>query len=275
LPSEKADGQSELTFYIRPEKGLTARLYQHALDKPECSVSVLVDGPYGGINMQRYEDSDQLLVVSGGSGAGWCLPFIEQMARHRMITADEDKGQVVRTSGKEASAAELGSIRSSSGPLSLRVIMATRDASCRTWFLKAVNELLSKYLSSNSPLNTDIQVEVYLTDKAAQSADLESKLTQDPTSKGLVSSTDKNNVKEEGHGINLLGRELEGRPQLPQIIQEVSNAADIGQSLSVLVCGPTTMQNDVRNAVAEENLKILQGSKTGAIYLHTEHFSWA
>jgi hypothetical protein len=41
------------------------------------------------------------------------------------------------------------------------------------------------------------------------------------------------------------------------------------------VCGPVTMQNDVRNAVAAANLGILRGGKGGGAYLHTEHFSWA
>ncbi|KAL7925673.1 ferric reductase like transmembrane component domain-containing protein [Trichoderma austrokoningii] len=168
-PSEKPGEQSQLTFYIRPEKGFTAKLYQYALDQPGGSIPLLVDGPYGGINMQRYQHSDHVLVVAGGSGAGWCLPFIER----------------------------IGSV------------------------------------------------------------------------------SDEKNFKEEGHNIHALEREFKGRPQLPQIIQEATRVADAGQSLSVFVCGPTTMQNDVRNAVAKENLKILQGSGTGAVYLHTEHFSWA
>lgn len=225
--------------------------------------------------MQRYQDSDHLLVVSGGSGAGWCLPFIETFARHRLTLTDEEQGQVVRIGGKEAPAAERLGNRSSSGPLSLRVILATRDASCRTWFLKAVRELLSKYSEAGSSSNTHIQVEVHLTEKATQLADLENKLTKSPTSKGSVSSTAKNNFREEGRNIDVLEREFEGRPQLPQIIQEAASAAEAGQSLSVFVCGPTTMQNDVRNAVAKENLKIVQGSKTGTVYLHNEHFSWA
>lgn len=271
LPSETTDKQSELTFYIRPEKGFTAKLYQYALEKPGGSLPVLVDGPYGGINMQRYHDSDHLLVVSGGSGAGWCLPFIEQIARHRSISGDEEQGQVARTDGKEAFAAK----RSSSRPLSLRVILATRDVSCRTWFLRAVSELLSRYSGVDSSSNTDINVEVYLTEKAIQTASLERKLAKDPISKELVSSADEKNIRQEGRNIDVLEREFEGRPQLPQIIQEAASIAEAGQSLSVFVCGPKTMQNDVRNAVANENLKVLQGLKAGAVYLHTEHFSWA
>ncbi|PNP43072.1 hypothetical protein TGAMA5MH_05005 [Trichoderma gamsii] len=275
LPSEKPNEQSELTFFIRPEKGFTAMLYRYALENPGGSAPVLVDGPYGGINMQRYQDSDHLLVVSGGSGAGWCLPLIEKIVRHRMISADEEQGQIARPSGKESPAAEGLGNRSNSRPLSLRVILATRDSSCRAWFLRAVSELLSKHSQADSSFNTDFQVEVCLTDKAIQPVNLEHKPATAPMPKGSLSSTDKNNVEEGGRTINVPEREFEGRPQLPQIVQEASSVAEAGQSLSVFVCGPKTMQNDVRNAVAEENLKILQGSTTGAVYLHTEHFSWA
>jgi hypothetical protein len=272
---EKPTERSELTFYIRPEKGFTAKLYQFALEKPGDSVPVLVDGPYGGINMQRYQNSDHLLVISGGSGAGWCLPFIESITRPRMTWADEEQGQAVHTGDKQGPTAERLGNHSTSRPLSLRVILATRDSNCREWFLRGVSEVLSKHSEADSSFNTDIQVEVYLTEKAIQPADLENKPTKDPNAKGSISSAEKNNTREEPRNINMLERDFEGRPQLPQIIQEAASVAEAGQSLSVFVCGPTTMQNDVRNAVAKENLKILQGSKTGAVYLHTEHFSWA
>src|ERR1700761_2927581 len=73
-PSIQPNEQSELVFYIRHQRGFTAKLYQYSLENPGASVPVLVDGPYGGINPQKYDDGDHLLVIAGGSGAGWCLP---------------------------------------------------------------------------------------------------------------------------------------------------------------------------------------------------------
>lgn len=223
--------------------------------------------------MHRYQDSDHLLVISGGSGAGWCLPFIEQIARHRMILADEEQGQAVHTDDDKSPAAKRLGNRSSK-PLSLRVILATRDSSCRTWFLTTVRELLSKHSKADSS-NLNIQIEVYLTGGATQLTDLENQLPEDANSKESTSSTDKKNTREERRNANMIEEGFKGRPQLPQIIQKAASVAEAGQLLSVFVCGPKTMQNDVRNAVAEENLSILKGSRTGAVYLHTEHFSWA
>jgi Ferric reductase NAD binding domain/FAD-binding domain len=275
LPSAQSNGQSKLVFYIRHQGGFTAKLYQHALNNPGASVPVLVDGPYGGINLQKFYDGGRLLVVAGGSGAGWCLPFIERFVRHGSKSADEEHGQAVPTDGKETLPVEGHSGRSRSEPSSLRVILATRDISSRVWFLRTVSELLSKCSETDS--SSDVQVQVFLTGEAAEKVDLSNKISKDPTSStGSASSADKIDISVEGHETIVPGKEFEGRPQLPLIIQEeAAKVAEVGQSLSVFICGPTQMQNDVRNAVAEENLSILKGSKAGGVYLHSEHFSWA
>lgn len=268
------DEQSELVFYIRHQGGFTARLYQYALEHPSLSVPVLVDGPYGGINLQKYYGSDHVLVIAGGSGAGWCLPFIEQFARYGLLPADEEHGQTVPTDIKETLPAERLHGSNHSGPLSVRVILATRDVSSRTWFLRTVRQLLSK--SSGADSSSDVRVQVYLTREAVQNIGLVSEVPDPSTSTGSASSADKINIPEDVQEDTIQGREFEGRPQLPLIIQEeAATVAEAGQSLSVFVCGPSTMQNDVRNAVAKENLNIIKGSKARGVYLYSEHFSWA
>ena len=264
--------QSDLVFYIRHQGGFTAKLYQHALEQPGVSVPVLIDGPYGGINLQRYHDGDHLLVIAGGSGAGWCLPFIERFIRSGLMPADEELALVVPTDVKESLPVEGHRGRSHSRPLSLRVILSTRDTSSRIWFLRTVRELVSQCSANDESSNVCVQV--YLTGEAAQEVDLSNRVPKDPaSSKESASSADKISVPEEGY---VQGRQFDGRPELPLIIQEeAAKVAEAGQSLSVFVCGPITMQNDVRNAVAAENLKILKGSTAGGIYMHSEHFSWA
>ncbi|KFY07967.1 hypothetical protein V492_06661 [Pseudogymnoascus sp. VKM F-4246] len=254
-PSTQPGEQSELVFYIRHQGGFTARLYQQGLEHPNALVPVLVEGPYGGINLQNYNNSDNHLVIAGGSGA------------------EQEK---VATDGTESLPADGPGGRSHSGPLSLRIILATRDIISRTWFLRTIGELLSKYPAINSSY---IRVEVYLTGEAAQKADQPHTL-EDPASpvslKGSSPLDDKISIRGEGHEDTVLGEEYRIRPQLPLIVEEEAiKATETGGSLSVFVCGPDTMQNDVRNAVAKENLNILNGSKAGGVYLHSEHFSWA
>jgi NAD(P)H-flavin reductase len=268
-PSMAPNAQSELVFYIRPHRGLTAKLHAHALENPASSIPVLVDGPYGGISAQKINDADHALVIAGGSGAGWCLPFVEQFIRFRERSRDsplipKDNSQI------EKGLHEGNSTTSGS----LRVILATRDSASRKWFLEAVDQLLAKHNTSESSSN--VRVEVHLTGQAAQEADLQDNGSGDisiPSDK--ASPHTKIATSNETHKGALAG-EFEGRPQLREVVKEEADLVrERHQSLSVFVCGPITMQNDVRNAVAAENLRILRGSKAGEIFLYSEHFSWA
>jgi predicted ferric reductase len=258
---------SKLVFYIHHQGGFTSKLYQLALNNPGLSVPVLVDGPYGGINPRRLRDTDHLLVIAGGSGAGWCLPFIEHFVQSAATAKDEELGD-------DALVEKKAFRRQSSRPASIRVILATRDTSSRIWFERTVGELLARYSVANLP--SSIQLQVYLTGEAAEKPDLATKTLNLRVSQRSTSSNEKNTDLDKGVETAVPGKEFEGRPDLPLIIhEEASRAAEGSESLSVYICGPPTMQNDVRNAVARENLSILSGNKSGSIYLHSEHFSWA
>ncbi|OBT83627.1 hypothetical protein VE02_07511 [Pseudogymnoascus sp. 03VT05] len=206
-PSKKRDGQSELVFYIRHQGGFTAILYQHGLETPNILVPVLVEGPYGGINLQNYNNSDHLLVIAGGSGAGWCLPFIERFTRDSSKSTGGEQGQVT-TDAKESLPVNGSGGRSHTKPLSLSVILATRDIGSRIWFLQTVGELLSKYPAINLSY---IRVEVYLTGDAAEEADLANITAKDPASQARFkeSATINNKllIQEEGHDATVLGEE--------------------------------------------------------------------
>jgi NAD(P)H-flavin reductase len=266
-PSLKPEEQSEIVFYIRRHGGFTAKLHAYALEHPGHLVPVIVDGPYGGIQLQKYRDVDHVLVIAGGSGGGWCLPLIEQFVRR--------SGHWQATESKDIPLVESQRELRSSGPVSLRVVLATRDTANRAWFLRAVDELRAKYPSTDSLI--DIQIQVYLTGEAAREAHLSNKASEEmPTPIEKNSLQDKISSAEADGLDTVTGREFEGRPKLPSIvIEEASKVREGEQSLSVFVCGPTTMHNDVRNAVAAENLNIVKGSRSGGVYLHSEHFSWA
>lgn len=91
----------------------------------------------------------------------------------------------------------------------------------------------------------------------------------------IVSSDQDTRVNPSLERDYILCREHIGRPRLPQMIQEEGNCmAETGDAVGVYIGGLITMQNDVRNAVAMENSKIVKG-RVGATYLHLEHFSWA
>ncbi|RAR01527.1 hypothetical protein DDE82_006406 [Stemphylium lycopersici] len=266
-PPRTAAHLAEIVFYIRHQKGLTDKLYQHALDRPDVGIPVMVDGPYGGISSLRLRNADRLLIIAGGSGAGWCLPFIEHFIRSASSSSDEEQGRKDAT-GKDVYRAQLGKLTS------LRIVLATRDTQSCLWFERTIQAMLAQSPIAHS---SSAQVQVYLTGEAAEKADLPSK-TAAPTARPALSEPSGEIIVdgEKGARTSVPGREYEGRPQLPVVVQEeAEKAADADEMLNVYVCGPKTMQNDVRNAVAAENLRIVSGARTGGIYLHSEHFSWA
>ncbi|XPS92676.1 hypothetical protein M3J09_002059 [Ascochyta lentis] len=267
LPSLQSNKHSELVFYIRHSHGLTKKLYDGAQKQPGIAVPVLVDGPYGGINLHRFNQADRLLVVAGGSGAGWVLPMIELFCKQQ-----HEKSDVVDEKDLEAGTKALKT-KQTQQHRSLRIILATRDINSRTWFTNTTKKLLAAHPLQHS---SNFIIEVHLTGSASQNSSLSTQVG-DPTNQRTSSSTSDNieaNPKDEH--VTTRSKELSGRPNLPSIIHhEETLAAEENRALGVYVCGPSSMQNEVRNAVASKNLDILKGSKSGGVYLHCEHFSWA
>ncbi|KAF4951957.1 hypothetical protein FGADI_7073 [Fusarium gaditjirri] len=247
LPSTSSGEQSFLVFYLKKHKGFTATLYEYALQNPGAQMSVLVDGPYGGINTQRFVNSNHLVVIAGGSGAGWTLPFIEQYIAARAGHGDEDRKEDQR---------EISPLSS------LRVILASRDVESCNWYLQVVSETFLKY---SDKMISGLQVQLHHTGGAIAESSVPSNSSSLPGNKESGSERATESL--------LSFDELHGRPDLPRLLKGLANGTT--DSLGVYVCGPDTMQNDVRNSVASLNLDILRGADSAGVYLHSEHFSWA
>lgn len=248
---------STVDFYIRPSGGFTGRLAKHA--SGGRSETVLLYGPYGGVNMQRLLECHRLVVIAGGSGAGWTLPFLELQIRH-----------VQRILRAEASSAEVAP--------SLRLVLATRDRATCKWYLGKVQELFEAY---NTTL-TDIKstVEIYFT--GGDELQLESgSSSPQPRGQFMPKKLDDKDmemvqpetVSDSVVDLDALVDTHIGRPDLKNVISK-EGSREWNQVLGVFVCGPLEMQNDVRNAVADQQLDIIRGSVKD-VYLHTEHFDWA
>jgi NAD(P)H-flavin reductase len=275
LPSETS--ASEIVFYIRHRRGLTARVHDYATKKAGALVPVLVDGPYGGIDADKLANSDRLVVIAGGAGAGWLLPLIEKFLRETSATRHEriDKLDLEKHGASPVTSQSLLQQRRRS----LRVILATRDVATRTWFLKVVADLVSQYRPS-AHANSDLHIEVHLTG-AAEDILNSSSSSSNHDAEGTPDQIQATDGKDSAAAVDqddssLASREeLRGRPDLLSVIQEEASAAE-GKSVGVFACGPLSMQNDIRNAVAGVNLDIARGSgSVKEMYLHLEHFSWA
>ena len=292
LPSTSPTESSELFFYIRHRGGFTARLHSYASTRSGVQVPVLIDGPYGGIDNRRFFGSDRIIVIAGGTGVGWMLPFVEQFLRHHHSTT-AFLAKEIRENNRTTDEAPL-SRHSVRRPRSMRVILATRDVATRTLFHTTLSNLLSTYKTIGSANPADISIEIHLTGTAERIAHPPSSNSDSDPEKLASSSLEKGEdvVEKDPEACNKTSyhnnhaqtgkeeEEVRGRPDLPLIIREEAAAGRQvgGLAVGVYACGPLTMQNDIRNAVAKENLNILRNrtsASDSSMYLHLEHFSWA
>lgn len=83
IASIPADGKME--FYVRSEKGATARFFRHASTlylspSPGPRKSVAIDGPYG--RMRPLRQFDRVVLFAGGTGATFTVPLLRDIVAH-------------------------------------------------------------------------------------------------------------------------------------------------------------------------------------------------
>ena len=191
--------------------------------------------------------------------------LFQQQQEEELQPHEQNEKDKVQTSSDSSS--QEG--KASSNKPTLRVVLTTRETSSHIWFGQAIGEILRRASPTSTP-SAAIDVQTYVTGKADQELDMAtSQPAPMPESPDLQANGTRppRQQQESPH---------HGRPNLASMIrEEAERAADSGESLSVYVCGPDSMLQDVRNAVAAENMRIVKGSSSGEVYLHTEHFSWA
>ena len=215
------DSPSELVFFIRSRGGFTSRLARYIETHPNSSMRVLLDGPYGGVNMQRIQDSPRMLVIAGGSGAGWTLPFVSVFLR-KLFVADKKDSAASRPS--------------------LKVILATRDVPTRHWYESEIRELLA---SASKEQRSAIEIEIYYTgtwdnvedSKAAgqflQRLDEPEKAPDVTPARELYDISDSSS-QECSQPLREI-RHLASRPDLPAIVQQEASLVSSDTSLGVFV----------------------------------------
>ncbi|KAL5340854.1 ferric reductase like transmembrane component-domain-containing protein [Aspergillus crustosus] len=245
----KAQKANEMVFYVKPKSGITGRLARIAEGRPGRGYSVLVEGPYGGIQTELLARFGSVLVISGGSGGGFSLPVLEEaLNRWR-------DGQIKVIS----------------------VVFATQSGDVAEWYRDEVESLVSVYGAS-----TSVDVATHVTSdgesKMAEGnrkekpyhASADSKIAARVEDQIEPVSGSGNTGSDASEGDNHRNEYSKGRPDLPHAISETARKND---NLAIFACGPASMLHDVRNAAAAEQERILKGNGAGEVYLHTESFS--
>lgn len=247
LPSrdQSASRGGEMVFYVQPRGGITGRLAAMAHKQPNQSVTVFLEGPYGGMPKRWSKGFDHTLLVAGGSGCGLTLALIESWLR-----------------------AESGTERH------LEVVLATRDPEMRIWYMEELERLAERqYIQGKTELPG---VTVAFCETHNES--LVGSSSPDPgSSTDEEKKTVVKNVRYADGGSSTIAtlfgvRFSHGRPDAKSAVERL--ASKEGATVGVAVCGPSGMVHDVAAAAADAQVRILQARPGAAeLYLHREAFS--
>lgn len=256
-----------MIFYVKPKRGITGRLGKIASKSPGSGHNVLVDGPYGGIEPTNIARSESAVIISGGSGGGFSLAVFET-ALQLFKTDCCNPNQTVDAAEK--------------GKKTIRVVFATQSEDVARWYREEVESLLALHGATD----IDINVSIHVTSPSYSSPntnhlDIEQKEqaagnkfnpeeSVEPISSSSEALSETHNADENANtSANAFAK---GRPNLPRVVAS-SAESGAGKRVALFVCGPASMLNDVRNAAALEQERILRGGSGGDVYLHSESFS--
>ncbi|OAQ99402.1 hypothetical protein LLEC1_03122 [Akanthomyces lecanii] len=246
LPDQRNGGGGEMAFFVQPRGGLTGRLAALARKQPNNSVSVLLEGPYGGMSTRWYKGFDHTLLVAGGSGCGFTLALIESWLR---------VGETLETERH------------------LEVVLATRDPEMRIWYMEELQRIAERQSVQGktelpgvtvSFCETHDQNLVNRPDPGSSSGEEEKRAVVKNVQPADGSST----------VASLFGVCFShGRPDTKVAVNRLASIA--GVTVGVAVCGPSSMVFDMGSAAADAQLRIVQGQPGAAeLYFHKEAFSY-
>ncbi|KAI2821098.1 hypothetical protein CBS115989_3165 [Aspergillus niger] len=241
---ERTGKAPEIIFYVKPRRGLTASLGNTALEQPNSSETVLLEGPYGGISESvDFAQFDTYVLITGGTGGGFSLAILEEALRAH---------------------------RQQQSTATIQVHFATRTAALADWYREEIKAKLAAYNVQSDEIS--LSIHVTSKDSLLSTPASGSPLIPDSVEKrGPGGSSDSVSSQ-----IDIADTvvQLGNRPDISGIIA-ASTASHTSRRIAIFTCGPGSMIRDVRNAAAHAQGQVLKkGSTVEEVYLHTEPFSW-
>ncbi|KAL4904629.1 ferric reductase NAD binding domain-containing protein [Aspergillus multicolor] len=291
------DGKIE--FLIRSEKGGTRRFYKSAESNdvfatdasPGKPCTVFLEGPYG--TLRPLCQFDTVVLIAGGMGATFTMPLLRDLvARWKTDRSTE------RLSVKGVKSAQIGNavVRR------IRFVWVVRSHKHLAWFETQLQTVLADMdaLRQASPDTLrDINLRIHMTDNAEQDKlghghsssetgtettsnnDREKSAVPDEDALSIYPDSSPRNAGTSERQEQPLSRRQppaltphSGRPQVQPLIRTALEEAT-GES-AVVVCGPTSLADDVRRSVVSlsDERAVHKGTGAQGVYLHVENFGW-
>ncbi|OAA64823.1 Flavoprotein transmembrane component [Cordyceps fumosorosea ARSEF 2679] len=247
----------EMVFFVQPRGGLTGRLAALARARPDKTIPVLIEGPYGGMSARWHRGFRRTVLIAGGSCCGFTLALIEAWLRDGEGAPDGEERQ-------------------------LELVLTTRDPEMRAWYMEELQRLAERQSLTGStrlPGVTMTFCETHDNDRAVASSKPAAASSSEEESKPATPVDEEKalavgSVRPATDSVaSLFGFSFSrGRPDSKAIVDRHTSVA--GVTVGVAVCGPASLVHDVGAAAAEAQLRILRG-RPGAteVYLHKEVFS--
>lgn len=231
-----------MVFYVQPRGGLTGRLAKIAEKQPVATVSVLIDGPYGGVTSRWFQGFDRILIVAGGAGAGYSLPMIKHV---------------------------LQSATTASSNTELLVVVASRDPGFREWYCRALKSLFERQNREEETKRVPISVQIHET-MVSEKGHTESPV--DENSKEVSKQPTLVTNNSETALVNLVSTHTTtGRPDLRSIAQAVVGRPG---TVGMVVCGPSSMVFDLKACAATAQKDIIAGKCSASeVWFYDESFT--
>ena len=235
----------EMTFYVHPRGGYTGRLAALAKQEPNRKVRVALDGPYGGMKDHSLGKFDRAVIISGGAGASFVLPVLEDLLRRRARR----------------------------GPMDVRVVFGTKTDEHAEWFQEQVAALIAQYRAKG------VMIEVYVSRcectkcgcaKVGNCCDTDVRSSEEADiGKDVIEEEKRVGSDSESEELNMT--RTKGRPDTIAVVAR--SVESFRGRVGIAVCGPENMVFDVRNAVAAAQTRVGPGGPA-EVYLYSELFGW-
>ncbi|GHJ88540.1 hypothetical protein NliqN6_4942 [Naganishia liquefaciens] len=255
--SKRAETQNTLSLLVSARAGITKSvLSKCALNGGR--VSVMIDGPYGGVH-SSLSRHDKVLLVGGGAGITFLIP-------------------------------QIFSLLEKSGHVRFVHLVWAVPSIERLECLSPLFELVSAL----GQLPFKLQIDVYVTRSSAQDGpehpdvteeklaekDLEAEVTLPSLTRQSRGSDQTEDASKTAKMASCRIRSYRslytlhsGRPDIGNTVRSFASDAQ-GESLAIAVCGPGQLSVSAGNACAALQLDILRGRGPAEVALHSEAFTW-
>ncbi|RMD42101.1 hypothetical protein DV735_g3031, partial [Chaetothyriales sp. CBS 134920] len=210
--SRAANGQTKLTFFVRPFDGWTKRLRDQCLKSATGTITphIFIEGPYG--EHSPLHAFENVVFIVGGSGIAGALPYLQEHLRLKSENATLTQNITMVWTAKQAA---------------------------------MIRDIAAKELKPMLDCD-DIQMQLHATTKRGGFTRLKDKVSgkggDEKDTNTSSSSSSEDELAIQPHRPNI-------RHTILSVIKEVNNAGSAGGRIAILTCGPGGMADEARAAV--------------------------